>query len=61
MLKTVGAGLMVKLNARVALRFAESVTRAVNSKAPAAVGVPEITPLGFSPKPGANVPEGALN
>lgn len=46
---------------RVADWLAESVTRAVKSNVPAAVGEPEMLPFAFSVKPCGNVPADAVH
>jgi hypothetical protein len=51
---------MVIRSWRVPLRFLLSVTRTVKSKSPAVVGVPEILPMEFKPRPGGKVPAGAV-
>jgi hypothetical protein len=51
------AGLMVRVNARVAVAVALSVTWAVKLYVPAVVGVPLSTPLAaFSVSPGGSAP-----
>ena len=57
----VGAAAIVIRSERVALKLLLSVTRAVKSKSPAVVGVPEILPLTFKVRPGARFPEDTAN
>src|SRR5438128_3471981 len=51
-----GAALIVMRSCLVANWFAASVTRALKSKSPAAVGVPLTAPFAAKDKPGGKVP-----
>ena len=52
-----GAGLIVILKLRLAVRDASSVTVAVKLKVPAVVSVPVIAPLGASDSPAGAEPD----